>query len=318
MATIVQTALSPIEQAKLNASQSSNKDKKEVDNNANKKKKNDWEAFGLDVVKNIIYIVLWGLIGANFIYISRSNLDAWFPTNSNAPPYFDPSKQSSFGGIMGKTSERTQIKIDVDQSKMLYDTLGMNKVGFPYNKITDKSGFSNIIGHYFGQSARFSYTSGRGIIKSFLNFFKGGENKKEIALFLIGFPLFVLSCIFLLPLFIGGFTTFIGQFTTGKLGILFSILAMIFGVGFFWSIGVGVVQFLQFLITFTILPPLINLDKILTIISDRGELLLGIFTALIIYSAFKRLDNVIAIIMLVSAIFIVGGKKTHDIIRNKE
>lgn len=299
------TNISSIDQAKLK-------------NESDKKSKNDWKGFGLDMIKNVIYVILWAIIGANFIFISRSNLDAWFPTNPNAAPYFDPSKQTGLSGMFDKSSQQSSnVKLDKEEIEMLYNTLGMNKVNFPYNKITDKTGIMEIIGNYFGQSARFSYTSDRNIIKSFLSFFSGGQNKKEIALFLIAFPLFVMSLVFFLPFFIGAFTTFIGQLTTGKLGILYFFITLFFGIPFFWSFILGLLQYLQYLVTFTLLPPIINFDKVLKIIGSRAGLLLGLFTFLIIYSAFKRLDTVIAIVMLCSALFMAIGKKTHEIVTTK-
>lgn len=286
---------------------------------ADKKAKNDWKGFGLDMIKNVIYIVLWGIIGANFIFISRSNLDAWFPTNPNVPPYFDPSKQSGFYGKAEDYTPTSTVKLDKDESEMLNDTLKMNKVGFPYNKITDKLGFMDILGNYYGQSARFSYTTSRNIIKSILSFFSGGQNKKEIALFLIGFPLFVMSAVFFLPFFIGAFTAFIGQLTTGKFGILYFFVILFFGIPFLWSFIIGGLQYLQYLITFTLIPPITNFEKVLRIIGGRAGMLLGLFTALIIYSAFKRLDPIIAGSMLASAVFMVVGKKTHEVVsKNKQ
>lgn len=52
--------------------------------------------FFMSVLKNLIYVTLWSIIGANFIFFMYSDLDACFPTDMKKSPYVPYSKSSIF------------------------------------------------------------------------------------------------------------------------------------------------------------------------------------------------------------------------------
>ena len=52
--------------------------------------------FFISTAKNLIYVILWWLIGANFIFLMYSDLDACFPTNREKAPYVPYGKSSMF------------------------------------------------------------------------------------------------------------------------------------------------------------------------------------------------------------------------------
>jgi len=69
--------------------------KNEKSTNGSGKKTNIQEFF-VSTAKNLIYVILWWLIGANFIFFMYSDLDACFPTDREKAPYVPYGKSGMF------------------------------------------------------------------------------------------------------------------------------------------------------------------------------------------------------------------------------
>lgn len=57
---------------------------------------NNPKQFFISVLQNVIYTLIWSVIGANFIFLMYSNLDVCFPSNSEKAPYVPYGKSSMF------------------------------------------------------------------------------------------------------------------------------------------------------------------------------------------------------------------------------
>ena len=65
------------------------------ENNENNNKdtsKNNWKTFGVSVLTSFCIVLIVGLLGANFVYYTRINLDLFFPSDVNQRPYTDEDK----------------------------------------------------------------------------------------------------------------------------------------------------------------------------------------------------------------------------------
>lgn len=324
--------LSPIEKKKENISAEENK------------KKSDWKKFGKSILINIVYTILFGLIGANFIYVMYSNLDMWFPSDPNRLPYGTPSSSRSlrdkftkmFSGLKsqfkGGASPEDEATLDesicsnlksIIQSHSgkytkLFDNLGFNHVGFPYNYINNDSGAVNIFKNMFGESARYGYVTDRDILKKTFRFFESFEGPGENALFILAFPIMILLLLFQIPAILGFVTSYISYILTYFKGmssnygwlitiiISFFILLIVISIGLAWSAGIGIAQMIQLYVTLLIMP-LFDWDMVREILFCKSHLLSIVFALLTISSAFKHLENVPATIMMVSLIFLTAG-----------
>ena len=56
-------------------------------------KENEWGLFGMKVLQIFIHILIVGLLGANFVYFTRINLDLFFPSDPTQRPYADETKK---------------------------------------------------------------------------------------------------------------------------------------------------------------------------------------------------------------------------------
>ena len=332
--------LSPIEQKKENVSIEENK------------KKSDWKKFGKSILINLIYTILFGFIGSNFIYIMYSNLDMWFPSDPNRLPYASPSATSGFkdkftkmfssvksqfkGGASTQEVETIDESICLNLKKhiqsnsgkytKLFENLGFNQVGFPYKYINDDQGIVNIFKNMFGESARYGYVTDRDILKKTFRFFESFEGAGENALFILSLPIMMLLLLFQIPAILGFVTSYISYILTYFKGmsknygwlitilVSFFILLFVISIGLTWSAGIGIAQMIQLYVTLLIMP-LFDSDMVREILYCKSHLLSIVFALLTISSGFKHLENLPAAIMAVTLIVLTYGglKKTKKI-----
>lgn len=327
--------LSPIEMKKEN-----------VSNDQNKKKSN-WTKFGKSILINLIYTILLGLIGSNFLYILFCNLDTWFPSDPNKLPYQSNSPQglrekaiSMFSNVKslfkgGSESEMLDdvcknIKKNIQGNNGKYvdllNKLGFDKVGFPYTLINDEAGLVNIVKNLFGESARYSYTTDRELLKKILIFFSGFENMGENLLFVLSLPILITLLLLQIPLILGFVTSiisFIGTYFKSMsknygwiITIIISLFTFLFtlSIGGIWSGMIGVAQSIQLFVTI-LLMPLFDFDAIRQIIYCKSHLLYIIFVLFTILSAFTHLENLPASVMSITLIILIysGLKQTKKI-----
>ena len=325
--------------------------KKEQMSTEENKKKSNWKKFGMSILTNLIYTILIGFVGANFIYVMYSNLDMWLPTNPDKLPYGIPSNskgikdkfirmfsnlKSQFRGGASQDVEvvddniclnlKATIQSNSGKYAKLFNNLGFNDVGFPYTWINDEPGIVNIFKNIFGESARYSYVTDRQILKRIFKFFESFERAGENALFILSLPILIISLLFQIPAILGFVTSFISYLLTYFKGmsnnygwlitiiVSIFILAFVMSIGLTWSASIGIAQIIQFFATLLIMP-LLDFDMVREILYCKSHLLSIIFAFLTISSAFKHLENIPAAIMMITLIILTYGglKKTNKI-----
>jgi hypothetical protein len=320
--------LSPIEMKKENVSIEQNK------------KKSDWAKFGKSILTNLIWTIVIGFIGSNMIYIMYSNLDVWFPSDPKRLPYAVSTNRGLKNKLLGMFSNmRSQFKggdssEDIDQNvcqnlkniiqsnsgkyTKLFNNLGFNNVGFPYTLINEETGFVNTFKNMIGESARYSYVTDREILKKVFRFFESFEGAGENALFILSLPILILLLMFQIPAILGVVTSFISYIMTYFKGmsnsygwlitiiLSFFILAFVISIGFTWCGAIGIAQMFQLYVTLLILP-LFDSEAVRQILFCKSHILSVVFTFLTIMSAFNNLENIPAIIMALTLIFLTGA-----------
>lgn len=191
----------------------------------------------------------------------------------------------------------------------LREKLGMDKLSAPYSGITNDPGPKALFSNFFGSSARYSYIMGRRLIKLIYKLIRSGGGASETALFLL-VPSFLIMIAFQVPFFFGFFTTLWGEITSSYFGWYWTwVFFFIFGISLIWPILVGLTQMVQFVITFLILPTLVDFNMIKEIISCNLFLLNGLFSSLTIISSFVYLDVLYASIISISLIIMTIMRK---------
>jgi len=166
-------------------------------NEKENKKDVDWIGFLKATLVNMIYVIVWAMIGSNLVFFLHSDLDAIFPDNRNMPPYSNQkiSFKSSFidmigGQKGGKYKKENNIcvsdykNIEISPGLMsLREKLGMDKLSSPYSGITNESGIKALFSNLFGSSARYSYIMGRRTIKNFFKMLRLESGWGETILF---------------------------------------------------------------------------------------------------------------------------------------
>jgi hypothetical protein len=322
--------LSPIEMKKENISEEQ------------KKKKSDWKNFGKSILYNLIYTILIGLIGSNFVYVLYSNLDTWFPSDPNKLPYQNSQSlrekasrvfsniKSLFKGGGDDTGDfeynvcnnlKKNIQHNSEKYSKLFKNLGFNEVGFPYTFINNESGIVNIFKNLFGESARYSYVSGRELLKIILRFFISFDTIGENLVFVFALPILSLLLLFQIPTIFGFLTscisfilTYFKSMSTNYGWIITIIVSLftfliIFSIGSTWSGMIGITQIIQLFTTFLIMP-LLDFDKVRQIFFCKSHILSILFTVMMISSSLKYLEDIIAFVMIiVLCILTYGGLK---------
>lgn len=259
---------------------------KSEDGNSLKKKGNNWGEFAKACFYNLIYIIIFGVIGANFIHFSsmdESDIETFFPTSFKN--YFQNQKP----WLNNKLS-----KIGIPPS-----------TGWPYtlkqNDYVDLS--EEGIKSLFAMSVASTYVNVRGFIKTVLLFF----SKKDPSIFsndlvqmlVANFSLGVLY--YTLPLlticlyicfFI--FSCSISYYSGDILVLLFTLCCFCFGPAMWFGVGLAVIMTLQFFLTFIALPLYDEPKSIGKHMFKASNLLMAIFGLLCVSSTWKHLDDKIA------------------------
>ena len=181
-------------------------------NKKNDKNKNNWKTFFSVTLHNLIYVIIFGIIGSNFIYfstISKDVLNKFFPTDIKLPFYNPPlskkddkkdsnpsknitpstknitpsTKNIQKGGSYTCSAPKLSSGDKVDTFKKL-EQFGYKDNSFPYNLMTpakdDKSkedrkkDFGTLQGfkNWFGETTRDSFVFERKILKNIISFFE--------------------------------------------------------------------------------------------------------------------------------------------------
>jgi len=280
-------------------------------------KKNNWGGFISASVSALFTVLIIGLLGANFVYLTRINKDLFFPTDPTQRPYTDKNKQGNklpplfnvkqSGGGSGVGG--CGMPIDMTKSKLLDNKYfrGTFEYGFPYSMDNEGDTFGGVISSWFSNKVKYSYIWLRTVEKSIISFFESfcamsPDSAKDIVPFILG-PI-VIQVIFLITslwYFPALVSVFWNEDTNNKYGIWISILGLFLGWTWFVPMMTCFVQIFSTIYKFVLLPVMMNSGDIINIMgkSFNAWWLKLIFFSMVIAAAFKNLDLIIAIIMLI-------------------
>jgi hypothetical protein len=282
-------------------------DQKKIDNNQDEtSQKNDWGAFASSTFSNVVFTMIIGLIGANFIFFTTiDNLNKFFSTE-RVPDYFPQYvhllKQTKGGGY---TCKKEAQSFNFDSLKKI----GIGGVGgWPYSMASNtRSGYFQSFKNWFADSIADTFIMSRGILKQWLGYFKEGTPLSNETLQMF---------------FIGPFNLFMGMFASmafGFFGYLYKsfedgwgwmLIGLLFGYTMFFAFMTSIVHFFKFIGTFLIVPLISNLGLLGEILKCNSNSLALLFGALTVSSASTTLDSsistsmmVVYIILLIKTIF---------------
>jgi len=282
---------------------------------------NEWGKFGMKVLQTFIHILIVGLLGANFVYFTRINLDLFFPSEPSQRPYVNETKSgfklpaifsflTSGKDSSKKTPDNKNIgscgaPIDFTQSKLFENKYfsGMFKYGFPYSMESKEDTFGGIVSNWFVNKVKYSYVWLRQVIKVIIEFTGSTcamvpDSMRSIVPFIVG-PMAIGLIMFIVSMW--WIPTMVSIFWNENqdLGMFISIIGLFFGWTWFLPIMLSFIQMIGVMFSFILIPPMLNGKKIMEIMGEKfnSYYLTVLFLILIIVAAFTNLNPIIAVVM---------------------
>jgi hypothetical protein len=301
------------------------KKKNEADKSVNKG--NNWKAFGLSIIGNILLTLIIGLGGANIIFLTKAGSindnGQYIPTvvDDNGQINLDSSKPSLLDKLMptdeswyfnkSPTPKSLNPRTDYTHWNIL-NKIGVTKEqnGWPYSMYKEYSkdeldNWSNKTNWWtnckvwFANSVATSYIWNRGLLKKLLTSFSPviDSNNNNTNIFSNNtFQMLVISplmyCIFPIIMVLIFVSTFFSTFADGwwKRALIGCFLYYTI----FITYGVSIVQSIQYFFTLLIVPLLSNHTKVGDILAETSGTLVAIFMFLMCMSTFINLDKTMA------------------------
>ena len=295
---MAKTVLTPIEEKKKN-----------IDDINESNKPNKWLSFGTSIITNILIVLFVGIIGANFIYMTSAInkvdnagvtlLEKLLPTDKST--YF-PQNETLKGGSSCSSSK------EYSTNWTNLNNIGIGKKGgWPYSMYNGDSGYgvTQNFKNWFSESIADAYITNRGLLQSWLGLFSPDKEEKNI-FSNETFQMFVVApFMFLIFPLIALFIYFSSWFSEFKSGWGFTLIGMFLLYSWLTTSTVSLIQCMQYLLTFTILPLIADYKRIRKIIGCNVKGLSLLFGLLICSSAFSHLDNTISITMFLVYLFLI-------------
>lgn len=262
---------------------------------------NSWLNFLKALLRFFLISLLWGLFGANFIYLTSrgSDLDVIFPTDElfyTAPSY---------------EVQRNGPYTDVNCNEMGSGTFGVFEDNFPYNLIKTKGSskaelegltFVERLTNWFAKTVGGCFKTNRALIKSILdNFTPNSPMGNHTFQIYIGFP-FVLVAGFFVSL-ISGFWSAFGAAAASDMkvtvwgGFLLYSWVLLFGL--------AVIMCLRLLGTLFFLPMSQNWKEVANIMACNAKAIVVLFGFFACGAAYDNLDATVSGIMGVIFLMLV-------------
>ena len=300
------------------------------ENKKDKAMKNNWKSFGMSVVSSFCTVLIIGLLGANFVYYTRINLDLFFPSDLDQRPYTNENKNGGklaplFPNKSSGSSDNTQsggkkmkggskstgcgLPIDFTDSPILDNKYfrGTFDYGYPYQN--RDNGF---IPTWISNKTKHSYSQLRHFVKMIIDLVSSTctmvpESMKDIVPFVLG-P-FAIGLIGLVTSF-WWIPTLISMFwnESQEWGLLISIAGLFFGWTWLTASILTTFQIIGIIFSFVLMPILLNPRKIIEIIGNKynSYYLLLLLFIMIAIAAFANLNGMVAFAMLL--VFLFGLK----------
>lgn len=284
-------------------------DDKSSENNGDStsdEKQSDWVGFAKSIVLNFLYIMVFIIIGSNFIFFTYyDSLDLIFPFSSKV--YFPENKQIGAGkkSQRGGGSSYSCPKSDTKKMKMpsleMLKTLGYDgKIsGWPYTMYNNREeglswdGFKNWFALTEGQSFM--------VYRQFMqHMFKGGDKNlfqkvPKPILYVLANLLFAMG---FFVVFIGFISTIWKSFTCVPNAWVYSLIGFLLAYTWIMAMCNGLLQYLSFMWNLLVVPLLIDHNVVRQICACNMSWLSLLFGALTVGSSLRYLDKTTSSVML--------------------
>jgi hypothetical protein len=301
------------------------KNEKLNNKNDNVEKQSNWGAFGVNIIYNFILTLLIGILGANVIFLSSSStafLETIIPKDSDS--YFTEKITKTTGGAgAGADSqggedytgnkENNCNRAARNGSNIDFNLFDFKKSGnWPYNLRDPNVNSINYIQKFLNwilETIYGAYSINRGFLQSWLSIFSKknpGFISNDTFIMLIIAPLTLIAAP--LALGFGFFSSLFSSFFIGytknnndmsKGGWIWAFIGLFLGYTWILTSSISILQFIQYILLFTLLPLLKNFSKIKNILHCNSTTLGLLFGALVCSSAFTHLDDITSIVMTV-------------------
>lgn len=322
---------------------SSTEDKENTENTEDiGAKGNNVSPFIKDVIKGLIHVIILGFLGANFVYLTRVNLDMFFPTDVDNRPYTDENKEgrklqslcantklieqrdSEFGQYGGgKIGKKNKMKggsknvgcgdfINMCESKIFENEYfkGMFDYGFPYTMESEEETFGGILTSWFANKVKYSYVWLRIVVKTIISFSSSfcemmPEQAKDIVPFILG-PFVILIILFISSIWFLPSLVSLFWNENSDWGLIFSIVGLFIGWTWIVPLFISFVQMFGLMFKLILLPLMMNFSELIKIMGNQWNTFYMklIFFIICIRSAFKNLNLYVAIAMTI--VFIIN------------
>lgn len=260
----------------------------------------NWINFGKSILKSLIYILIFGIIGSNFLYIiRRTNLEASLPSSINNLPY---NKQKGIFSMKGG-----------DNSNFLNKLYPENSLWFPYSFPYDKFKEDSVpfeLTSLFTQSIAFVFANSRSLTYNILTFFKSFDKDQSYLYYL--YPLIILLALPFVPI-VGTLLGIIGGFITKIPYALVWLVLCLLTIGLQWGSINGLLLLITYIGYFVVFPLLKNdsIEFLKNTLKQYKHGLLLIWSIYILKSAYSNLGSIVGNATLVAILIgvLMGYKR---------
>ena len=291
-------------------------DEKSSENNGDStsdEKQSDWVGFASSTVSNFLHLLVFIIIGSNFIFFTYyDSLDLIFPFSRKV--YFPGDRQIGGGrkSQRGGGSSYFCPKSDGKKFKMpsleVLKSLGYDgkMSGWPYTLYNNREeGFS-----WDGFKNWFALTEGESFMmyRHFMqNMFKGGDKNlfQKVPQPILYFLAYLLFAFGFFVVFMGFITTIWKSFTCVPDAWAYSLIGWLLAYTGIMAMCNGLLQYVSFMWNMLAVPLLIDHNVVRQICACNISWLSLLFGALTVGSAFRYLDNTTSSVMLVTYIILV-------------
>jgi hypothetical protein len=295
------------------------KKKKETTSNSNTKttKINQWGSFGKAILSNIVISIIYGFIGANFIFFTTApalELNKYFPVNMAAysPKMPAADKSSSMWGgatVDGKErytcrAQRSTKDFNMDFLKQL--GFGGTGISWPYRLYKNElvPGVIQRFENWFSKSVADTFIMSRKLIQWWLKIFSEGALANETLQMFVVAPITLFVGHYVAAV-LGFFGYIYNSFKQPNYGWAWSLLGLLFGYTTFIALMTMIVEVVKFIGTFLVLPAMANYKLLGEIIKCNAHSVAMLFGAMTVSSASTYLDSSISTSMMVVYIILL-------------
>jgi len=293
------------------------KKKKETTDDSNTKttKINQWGSFGKAILSNIVISIIYGFIGANFIFFTTApalELNKYFPVNMAAySPKMPANSSSSMGGgapVEGKRTYNCYKRPSKDFNMDFLKHLGFGGTGvsWPYRLYEDEMfpGPIQSFENWFSKSVADTFIMSRKLIQWWLKIFsEGALSNKTLQMFVVA-PMTLFVGQFVAAV-LGFFGYIYNSFTQPTFGWVWSLVGLLFGYTTFIAAMTMIVEVVKFMGTFLVLPAMANYKLLGEIMKCNAHSVAMLFGAMTVGSASTYLDSSISTSMMVVYIILL-------------